>query len=114
MRISDWSSDVCSSDLAKLGADQWFDAAHGIMTTDTLPKIHSRRVQIDGKTVTFTGISKGAGMIRPNMATMLRSEERRVGKECQYVWISVVAVSLKKKQKKEQKITKTKTCTLYM
>src|SRR3546814_4444030 len=41
------------------------------MTTDTLPKIHSRRVQIGGKTVTFTGISKGAGMIRPNMATML-------------------------------------------
>ena len=41
------------------------------MTTDTLPKISSRRVQIGGKTVTFTGISKGAGMIRPNMATML-------------------------------------------
>ncbi len=57
--------------LAALGADQWFNAAHGIMTTDTLPKIHSRRVQIGGKTVTFTGISKGAGMIRPNMATML-------------------------------------------
>ncbi|GAB1577473.1 bifunctional glutamate N-acetyltransferase/amino-acid acetyltransferase ArgJ [Bordetella petrii] len=57
--------------LANLGADQWFNAAHGIMTTDTLPKIHSQRVQIGGKTVTFTGISKGAGMIRPNMATML-------------------------------------------
>ena len=41
------------------------------MTTDTLPKIYSRRVDIDGKAVTFTGISKGAGMIRPNMATML-------------------------------------------
>ncbi|MCD0503722.1 bifunctional glutamate N-acetyltransferase/amino-acid acetyltransferase ArgJ [Bordetella petrii] len=57
--------------LANLGDNQWFNAAHGIMTTDTLPKIHSRRVDIDGKTVTFTGISKGAGMIRPNMATML-------------------------------------------
>ncbi|MBB1626315.1 bifunctional glutamate N-acetyltransferase/amino-acid acetyltransferase ArgJ [Achromobacter sp. UMC71] len=57
--------------IADLAADHWSSAAHGIMTTDTLPKISSRRVQIDGKTVTFTGISKGAGMIRPNMATML-------------------------------------------
>lgn len=57
--------------LDNLGPDQWFNAAHGIMTTDTLPKIHSQRVQIGGKTITFTGISKGAGMIRPNMATML-------------------------------------------
>ena len=57
--------------IADLGADHWFSAAHGIMTTDTLPKIASAKVQIGGKTVTFTGISKGAGMIRPNMATML-------------------------------------------
>ena len=57
--------------IAALSPDQWFSAAHGIMTTDTLPKIHSRQIQTDGKTVTFTGISKGAGMIRPNMATML-------------------------------------------
>ncbi|MGZ9979937.1 bifunctional glutamate N-acetyltransferase/amino-acid acetyltransferase ArgJ [Bordetella bronchiseptica] len=57
--------------VASLRADGWYDAAHGIMTTDTLPKIHSRRVDIGGKTVTVTGISKGAGMIRPNMATML-------------------------------------------
>lgn len=57
--------------IANLGADHWSSAAHGIMTTDTLPKISSAKVQIDGKTVTFTGISKGAGMIRPNMATML-------------------------------------------
>ncbi|WP_144632540.1 bifunctional glutamate N-acetyltransferase/amino-acid acetyltransferase ArgJ [Bordetella genomosp. 13] len=57
--------------IAALSPDQWFSAAHGIMTTDTLPKIHSRRIQAEGKTVTFTGISKGAGMIRPNMATML-------------------------------------------
>ncbi|MFY9509822.1 MAG: bifunctional glutamate N-acetyltransferase/amino-acid acetyltransferase ArgJ, partial [Rubrivivax sp.] len=49
----------------------WGEAAQGIMTTDTLPKAASRQLQIGGKTVTITGISKGAGMIRPNMATML-------------------------------------------
>ena len=57
--------------LAALGSDQWSEAAAGIMTTDTLPKAASRQVQIQGKTVTLSGISKGAGMIRPNMATML-------------------------------------------
>ncbi len=56
---------------AALKADGWFDAAHGIMTTDTVPKASSRQVQIGGKTITLTGISKGAGMIKPNMATML-------------------------------------------
>ncbi|HOB45618.1 MAG TPA: bifunctional glutamate N-acetyltransferase/amino-acid acetyltransferase ArgJ [Zoogloea sp.] len=56
---------------AALKADGWFDAAHGIMTTDTVPKATSRQVLIGGKTVTLTGISKGAGMIKPNMATML-------------------------------------------
>ncbi len=54
-----------------LKADGWFDAAHGIMTTDTVAKAASKRVTIGGKTVTVTGISKGAGMIKPNMATML-------------------------------------------
>jgi glutamate N-acetyltransferase/amino-acid N-acetyltransferase len=49
----------------------WLRAAEGIMTTDTLPKAFSRQVKIEGATVTVTGISKGAGMIRPNMATML-------------------------------------------
>ncbi|GAB2732413.1 bifunctional glutamate N-acetyltransferase/amino-acid acetyltransferase ArgJ [Melaminivora jejuensis] len=49
----------------------WGRAAEGIMTTDTLPKAASRRVEIEGRTVSITGISKGAGMIRPNMATML-------------------------------------------
>ena len=49
----------------------WAEAAQGIMTTDTLPKAASRQVVIGGRTVTVTGISKGAGMIRPNMATML-------------------------------------------
>jgi len=57
--------------LADLAEDHWAQAAEGIMTTDTLPKGASRQFQHDGVTVTVTGISKGAGMIRPNMATML-------------------------------------------
>ncbi len=57
--------------LAALRGDGWFEAAQGIMTTDTLPKAASRQLQIGGRTVTLSGISKGAGMIRPNMATML-------------------------------------------
>ncbi len=57
--------------VADLRDDGWFDAAHAIMTTDTVPKGASRRVRIEGHEVTLTGISKGAGMIRPNMATML-------------------------------------------
>jgi glutamate N-acetyltransferase/amino-acid N-acetyltransferase len=54
-----------------LQADNWFNAAEAIMTTDTQPKAGSRTVQIAGHSVTMTGISKGAGMIKPNMATML-------------------------------------------
>ncbi|MEX3935452.1 bifunctional glutamate N-acetyltransferase/amino-acid acetyltransferase ArgJ [Paraburkholderia phymatum] len=57
--------------LANRQAAHWYDAAQAIMTTDTLPKAVSRQVTIDGHTVTLTGISKGAGMIKPNMATML-------------------------------------------
>ena len=57
--------------LAHAQPAHWLDAAQGIMTTDTLPKASSVRVDIDGVPVTVTGISKGAGMIRPNMATML-------------------------------------------
>ena len=57
--------------LADLDADHWAQAAEGIMTTDTVPKAASRQLQIGGRTVTVTGIAKGAGMIRPNMATML-------------------------------------------
>ena len=57
--------------LADASADHWARAAEGIMTTDTVPKAFSEQVQIGGATVTVTGISKGAGMIRPNMATML-------------------------------------------
>ncbi|MCX5464376.1 bifunctional glutamate N-acetyltransferase/amino-acid acetyltransferase ArgJ [Alcaligenes parafaecalis] len=54
-----------------LSDNNWLNAAHSIMTTDTQPKIVSRQIELSGKTVTLTGISKGAGMIRPNMATML-------------------------------------------
>ncbi|UHL62815.1 bifunctional glutamate N-acetyltransferase/amino-acid acetyltransferase ArgJ [Paralcaligenes sp. KSB-10] len=57
--------------IASLSSGNWYAAAHSIMTTDTQPKIVSRRLNIGGKTITITGISKGAGMIRPNMATML-------------------------------------------
>ena len=57
--------------LADLKADNWALAAEGIMTTDTLPKAASRQVKVGNATVTVTGISKGAGMIKPNMATML-------------------------------------------
>ncbi len=51
--------------------NNWFDAAHAIMTTDIVAKAVSRRIEIDGKTVTVSGIAKGSGMIHPNMATML-------------------------------------------
>ncbi len=57
--------------IADAKADNWFNAAQAIMTTDTVPKAFSKQVQIAGATVSITGISKGAGMIRPNMATML-------------------------------------------
>jgi glutamate N-acetyltransferase/amino-acid N-acetyltransferase len=50
---------------------RWLEAAEAIMTTDTVPKAISRRVRVGGQEVTITGIAKGAGMIRPNMATML-------------------------------------------
>ncbi len=57
--------------LDDLKEGNWAQAAEGIMTTDTLPKGASRQFEHEGVTVTVTGISKGAGMIRPNMATML-------------------------------------------
>jgi glutamate N-acetyltransferase/amino-acid N-acetyltransferase len=57
--------------IANLKADNWYNAAETIMTTDTQPKAASRTVEIAGRTITLTGISKGAGMIKPNMATML-------------------------------------------
>ena len=57
--------------LDDLSENHWAEAAIGIMTTDTLPKGASRQFEHEGVTITVTGISKGAGMIRPNMATML-------------------------------------------
>ena len=57
--------------IADAQAKHWAKAAEGIMTTDTVPKAFSAQVLLSGETVTITGISKGAGMIRPNMATML-------------------------------------------
>lgn len=56
---------------AELEADEWLNAATAIMTTDTLPKAVCRQVVIDDKAITLTGISKGSGMIHPDMATML-------------------------------------------
>lgn len=57
--------------LSTLNESAWADAATGIMTTDTTPKGASEQFELDGVIYTMTGISKGAGMIRPNMATML-------------------------------------------
>jgi glutamate N-acetyltransferase/amino-acid N-acetyltransferase len=57
--------------VARLAPDQWLSAAEAIMTTDTVPKAASRQVALGGQGVTATGIAKGAGMIRPDMATML-------------------------------------------
>ena len=59
---------ACAADLRE---DNWANAAEAIMTTDTLPKAASRKVSLGNTAITVTGIAKGAGMIRPNMATML-------------------------------------------
>jgi glutamate N-acetyltransferase/amino-acid N-acetyltransferase len=57
--------------IARLAPAHWFEAAEAIMTTDTLPKAVSKTALIGGVPITVTGIAKGAGMIKPNMATML-------------------------------------------
>ena len=57
--------------MSGLSEDGWEDAARTIMTTDTRPKFCSKQIELDGQTVTITGIAKGSGMIHPNMATML-------------------------------------------
>ena len=54
-----------------LRSENWLEVAEGILTTDTRSKAKSLQVQISGKTITLTGIAKGSGMIKPNMATML-------------------------------------------
>ena len=62
---------VAALPRALLSQDDWSSAAEAIMTTDTVPKAYSRRVRLSGGTATVSGIAKGAGMIRPDMATML-------------------------------------------
>lgn len=57
--------------IENLKEDNWLNAAEAIMTTDIIAKGTSRQIQLSGKTITITGISKGSGMIHPNMATML-------------------------------------------
>ena len=57
--------------VANLGSDAWLKTAAAIMTTDTVAKACSQQVQVGGEVVTITGIAKGSGMIKPNMATML-------------------------------------------
>jgi glutamate N-acetyltransferase/amino-acid N-acetyltransferase len=57
--------------IERLGRRHWAQAAEAIMTTDTVPKAISRRIELDGRPIAVTGIAKGAGMIRPDMATML-------------------------------------------
>jgi len=57
--------------LKQLDAGNWADASWGILTTDTRPKCFSSILEVEGKSITLTGMAKGAGMIRPNMATML-------------------------------------------
>ena len=59
------------SAVSNLGADNWLAAANGIRTTDTIPKVASQKISVAGTDYHVTGISKGSGMIRPNMATML-------------------------------------------
>jgi len=77
--------------IANLKSDAWAEAAEAIMTTDTVPKAVSARFPIAGRSITITGIAKGAGMIRPNMATMLgfiatdaRVSRALVGKAASY------------------------------
>ena len=57
--------------ISNLSTDNWLNAAEAIMTTDIVAKGYSKQIQLAGKTITITGISKGSGMIHPNMATML-------------------------------------------
>lgn len=64
-------ADVAAQLVASQGSATWLDAAKAIMTTDTYPKVATARVELDGKIITINGIAKGAGMIAPDMATML-------------------------------------------
>lgn len=68
---TDKISSVMATALAVTSSDNWENAAHAIMTTDTVPKGASIQKMIDGQLITITGIAKGSGMIKPDMATML-------------------------------------------
>jgi glutamate N-acetyltransferase/amino-acid N-acetyltransferase len=78
---------------ADLSEDNWEQAAWGIMTTDTRPKGASEQIEYQGKTITLTGISKGSGMIMPNMATMLGyvATDAEVPQALLQQWLSKVA-----------------------
>lgn len=78
---------------ADLSENNWEQAAWGIMTTDTRPKGASEQIEYQGKTITLTGISKGSGMIMPNMATMLGyvATDAEVPQELLQQWMSKVA-----------------------
>lgn len=77
--------------ISDLNEDNWLNAAWGIMTTDTRAKGACEQIEIGGKTVTITGISKGAGMIKPNMATMLGyvATDAKVDQALLQQWMSV-------------------------
>lgn len=79
--------------LEGLDEHGWGRAAEGIMTTDTVPKVASRRIELGGETVTVTGMSKGAGMIKPNMATMLGfiATDAKVAKPLLDHWVKQLA-----------------------
>ncbi|MEL6200796.1 MAG: bifunctional glutamate N-acetyltransferase/amino-acid acetyltransferase ArgJ [Pseudomonadota bacterium] len=62
---------VLADTLANAASNAWLDAANAIKTTDTFPKLCTRTVTLGGRTITINGIAKGAGMIAPDMATML-------------------------------------------
>jgi glutamate N-acetyltransferase/amino-acid N-acetyltransferase len=79
--------------VADFALTNWAAAAEAIMTTDTLPKAASRQIDVAGTAVTVTGISKGAGMIRPNMATMLGliATDARIGQALLARWVREAA-----------------------
>ena len=79
--------------LGELDEHHWGRASEGIMTTDTYPKVASRRVEIEGVPVTITGMSKGSGMIKPNMATMLGyiATDAPIAKPLLDQWVKVLA-----------------------
>jgi len=94
MRMVERTDDATMDEaIADLKSDNWAAAAESIMTTDTLPKAASRSVTVNGRSAVVTGIAKGAGMIRPNMATMLGfiATDARVPQELLEQWVREAA-----------------------